>query len=183
MNWSPAVSGSTGSDASDSCAPWASRQPIRNPGPRFGNRHILYTLISSLIILRIILTAGPGDYATQSGMGRRHHLLSYGAGVCLFSSCPFKLDSRTVDQAKRLQTISKIASPSKKDDSASPILPYLRPRGLVSSNEPLFSGRRAQVSAGSSNRSLAMVDSGPQPSLGRKRARRIRLCANTAEWT
>ena len=84
-NWPPAVSGSTGNDASDSCAPWVSRRSIRNPGPRFGNRHMLYTLISSLIILRIILTAGSGDYATQSGMGCGHHLWSYGTGVCLFS--------------------------------------------------------------------------------------------------
>ncbi len=124
----------------------------------------------------------------MDGLGLEYEIIcvddgSKDATWSLVSSCPFKLDSRTVDQAKRPQTISKIASPSKKDDSASPILPYLRPRGLVSSNEPLFSGRRAQVSTGSSNRSVDMVDSESQPGLGRKRARRIRLWVNTAEWT
>ncbi len=119
--------------------------------------------------------SGPFSKEKRGQVHFRVHILT--------SSCPFKLDSRTVDQAKRPQTISKIASPSKKDDSASPILPYLRPRGLVSSNEPLFSGRRAQVSTGSSNRSVDMVDSESQPGLGRKRARRIRLWVNTAEWT
>ncbi len=132
---------------------------------------------------RVISNAGEAACRADSAFTSLGRLSAANGEAYLISSCPFKLDSRTVDQAKRPQTISKIASPSKKDDSASPILPYLRPRGLVSSNEPLFSGRRAQVSTGSSNRSVDMVDSESQPGLGRKRARRIRLWVNTAEWT
>ena len=39
------VSGSTGSNASDSFAQWASMQSTRKPEPWYGNRYMLFTLI------------------------------------------------------------------------------------------------------------------------------------------